>query len=128
MQSSDIPTIGRVDIENKTYKKERSIKSYVDLQHHLAKTYIPCNHQQPCNEASKCLCVNCEKFCSCAIGCKKRAPKCTCKGSCMSSKCGCYNRQRECDPDVCECSSCKNIGIQRGLGKRLKIFNANQRL
>lgn len=112
-------TLRRVDV-NRTSRKERPIKTYGDLKQHLTKTYSPCNHQEACNKTAQCLCVNCEKFCSCAIGCRKRVPKCTCRTSCMSTKCICYSSQRECSPDVCGCHSCKNIGIQRGLGKCLK--------
>ncbi|XP_037028681.1 histone-lysine N-methyltransferase EZH2-like [Bradysia coprophila] len=113
----------RADAKKKSIRKERS-KFHGKLQRHLTQTYSPCNHMEPCDQTTKCMCQNCEKYCSCGLDCKKRMPNCSCKGSCTTLKCLCYFDQRECDAE-CECHSCKNMEIQTGRGKKLQIISSS---
>ena len=99
--------------------------------------YTPCHHPgQPCNEDT-CTCKQagnfCEKFCYCPSDCNQRFPGCKCKSKCTTKACACYFALRECDPDLCftcldgnlefnpETNSCRNVMIQRELGKKLYV-------
>jgi len=99
--------------------------------------YTPCHHPgQPCNE-QHCSCIQagnfCEKFCYCPTECVQRFPGCKCKSKCSSNACSCFLAKRECDPDLCnscldgklefnrETNSCRNVMIQRELGKKMYI-------
>merc|ERR1719471_1638834 len=93
--------------------------------------YSPCPCKSSC-EAS-CQCVSskyfCEKFCQCSSECPNRFPGCRCKAQCNTKQCPCFLAVRECDPDLCKkCGAdeydvskitCRNVLVQRGLGKRL---------
>ena len=99
--------------------------------------YTPCHHPgQTCKE-EYCSCIQagnfCEKFCYCGPECVMRFPGCKCKSKCSSNACNCYLAKRECDPDLCnscldgklefnrETNSCRNIMIQRELGKKMYV-------
>jgi len=100
-------------------------------------SYSPCHHPgKSCTELD-CTCREannfCEKFCYCPPECKHRFPGCRCKSNCTSKHCPCYLASRECDPDLCnscldgklefdlETNSCRNIVLQRRMGKKLTI-------
>jgi len=99
--------------------------------------YTPCYHPgQPCND-EHCSCKQkgnfCEKFCYCPVDCIQRFPGCKCKSKCATNACACFLACRECDPDLCntcldgnlefnpETNSCRNVMIQRELGKKLYV-------
>ncbi|KAK7208054.1 hypothetical protein BZA70DRAFT_272803 [Myxozyma melibiosi] len=100
----------------------------------------PCMHSGPCD--ADCACVDgkvfCEKACGCPPSCPRRYRGCRCTTSrCRTAACECFKWNRECDPDLCRsCGAdeildpknrdivenkryCKNVNLQRGLGKRV---------
>jgi len=100
--------------------------------------YSPCHHPgKKCSEEAYCSCKQaknfCEKYCHCPPDCQDRFTGCRCKSSCTSRQCPCYLSVRECDPDLCRTcldkgleldmdkTSCRNIALQRGWGKKLYI-------
>ena len=106
--------------------------------------YQPCSHDGPCLPTNEhCSCMSngtfCEKFCNCSIDCSHRFPGCSCRSSCLISRCLCYDQNRECDPDLCQkCGasrllnesteiSCANISLQRRLHKQILIAESDGR-
>ncbi|KAK9363792.1 hypothetical protein V1504DRAFT_444559 [Lipomyces starkeyi] len=106
----------------------------------------PCMHSGPCD--SRCPAVIskvfCEKGCACPASCPRRWRGCRCTTSrCRTSTCECFKWNRECDPDMCRsCGAdhvldpknrdivdnkhyCKNVNLQRGLGKRVIVGPSN---
>ncbi|KAK9453029.1 hypothetical protein V1511DRAFT_506318 [Dipodascopsis uninucleata] len=103
----------------------------------------PCMHSGQCEETNCACVVNkvfCEKACACPQSCPRRWRGCRCTTSrCRTSACECYKWNRECDPDLCRsCGAdeildpknrdiveikrfCKNVNLQRGLGKRVIV-------
>ena len=135
------------DVENMrdpTPPKKKKKKKHSQWLNHCRKTqlkdngqkqvhnYSPCDHPgRPCDDS--CLCISsgnyCEKYCQCSADCVNRFPGCQCKGQCNTKQCHCFLAVRECDPDLCtKCGAdqydvsritCRNVMVQRGLGKRL---------
>jgi hypothetical protein len=67
--------------------------------------YIPCSHYGPC---TNCYCIKrlgyCQKYCLCKDTCEYQYPGCKCMDSCDTKSCLCFNKKRECDPELCSCS------------------------
>ncbi|KAF7191242.1 Histone-lysine N-methyltransferase E(z) [Pseudocercospora fuligena] len=116
------------------------------------KPFYPCHHPGlPC-ESAKCSCfvehIMCEKSCSCSRTCPRKFQGCSCSSEktgrgqklvCFDDdRCACFQRGRECDPDLCGacgvCSvldpvykyrelrgQCRNASIQRGVAKHTMI-------
>ncbi|KAK9240494.1 hypothetical protein V1525DRAFT_448022 [Lipomyces kononenkoae] len=106
----------------------------------------PCMHTGPCDSHCPAVIskVFCEKGCACPASCPRRWRGCRCTtGRCRTSACECFKWNRECDPDLCRsCGAdhvldpknrgivdnkhyCKNVNLQRGLGKRVIVGPSN---
>jgi len=131
----------------KSKNKLRAFKTFTANMETVANrhNYSPCDHPgEVCSTQTEgCNCINaenfCDKFCYCSKDCKNRFPGCQCKSNCNSKHCPCYIAGRECDPDLCgkcnagdfdyiphpETSKCKNIAMQRKLGKKLLISKSD---
>ncbi|KHJ88508.1 SET domain protein [Oesophagostomum dentatum] len=97
---------------------------------------IPCSHNGHCDGNPLCVCSSgsgiCSKFCGCPQDCRMRFPGCRCApGNCRTKQCQCYFARWECDPDLCksckcddlsmEGEKCRNVPLQRGHQKLLKV-------
>ncbi|PPJ53297.1 hypothetical protein CBER1_00984 [Cercospora berteroae] len=113
--------------------------------------FFPCHHPGISCSDARCNCYNeriaCEKTCSCGPGCKRKWKGCACQSSTRANpkaklvcwdddRCVCFQKSRECDPDLCgPCGvanvldpvhrhddrilegRCRMASIQRGLAK-----------
>ncbi|KXT13618.1 hypothetical protein AC579_9765 [Pseudocercospora musae] len=116
------------------------------------KPFYPCHHPEMSCESAKCSCyvehIMCEKSCSCSRTCPRKFQGCSCSSEktargqklvCFDDdRCACFQRGRECDPDLCGacgvCSvldpvykhrelpgQCRNASIQRRVAKHTMI-------
>ncbi|ODN02335.1 Histone-lysine N-methyltransferase E(z), partial [Orchesella cincta] len=101
-------------------------------------SFVPCVHnEETCGESCSCLKkgIRCEASCACFRNCKNRFTGCRCYKTCNTKMCPCFVACRECDPDLCKnCGSdkekpedvtCKNVSIQRGIHKNIKVAKSN---
>ncbi|KAI6194883.1 [histone H3]-lysine(27) N-trimethyltransferase [Aphelenchoides besseyi] len=125
--------------DNQVHRAFRAIKWLGDGAVKNNYSYIPCNHDGPCDEQCGCFQRDkiCTKYCACyANDCKIQFPGCRCSaGNCRTKQCPCYYASWECDPDNCKschCAPedesqdpnvllCKNVCFQRGLQKKLSV-------
>ena len=73
----------------------------------------PCFHDGDCEDAeSDCPCVAnrmfCSKTCGRGVASSNFHRGCNCKGTCQRISCSCFANHRECDPDLCGCSTCRD--------------------
>ncbi|KAA1065303.1 hypothetical protein PGT21_034391 [Puccinia graminis f. sp. tritici] len=72
--------------------------------------YVPCSHSGKCFANQDCDCYKlttyCDRFCQCAESCPRRYQGCRCRRIC-DEDCECVQRNRECDPLLCKCPTCK---------------------
>ncbi|KAJ1372986.1 hypothetical protein KIN20_035304 [Parelaphostrongylus tenuis] len=120
--------------------KHRSFRSFTwaDGKGQVAnkERMIPCSHPGHCDGNRQCVCSSgsgiCSKFCGCPQDCRMRFPGCRCApGNCRTKQCQCYFARWECDPDLCksckcddlsmEGEKCRNVPLQRGHQKLLKV-------
>ncbi|GAA5908172.1 hypothetical protein JCM6882_005963 [Rhodosporidiobolus microsporus] len=83
-----------------------------------------------CGATATCSCAAnktwCDRFCGCPPTCSRRFPGCT-DSHCSPDPedCFCARHNRECDPQLCECSSgCGNSHIRLGLVKRVQVVKS----
>ena len=75
--------------------------------------FVPCAHEGPCTDETRCSCAMRRHFCGpeclCPPTCKNRFPGCVCKRTmCRTRACPCFAAERECDPDLCiNCGTCE---------------------
>jgi SET domain len=77
--------------------------------------FYPCLHDGLCRDALNCTCVDNHFFCTVACSWNKYSPNffrgCACSGNC-SQQCTCFLAKRECDPNLCRCSTCTDPAHQ----------------
>ena len=90
----------------------RSMKWSIDGCMKNQHSYVPCNHEGPCDKSCDCFNTNniCTKYCGCwsrADRCAIQFPGCRCSaGNCRTKQCPCYRASWECDPDNCKSCHC----------------------
>ena len=88
--------------------------------------FFPCAHDEECSEET-CSCIDASHFCTLACGWGAESRNffrgCDCKGPCNKIFCTCFGARRECDPDLCKCTTCTDPPNQLALTQRCRNDN-----
>jgi histone-lysine N-methyltransferase EZH2 len=90
----------------KNYKLEW-YKQYRDSK--IFSYFYPCLHDDVCQDTFNCSCIDNNFFCTDACSWNMNSPNffrgCNCGGHC-GQQCTCFLSKRECDPNICKCTTC----------------------
>jgi len=88
--------------------------------------FFPCAHDEECSEET-CSCIDSSHFCTLACGWGAESRNffrgCDCKGPCNRIFCTCFGARRECDPDLCKCTTCTDPPNQLASTQRCRNDN-----
>jgi hypothetical protein len=104
--------------------KQDWYKRYGDAE--IYPFFFPCVHDGPCTEDT-CSCIDSSHFCTLACAWGSDSPNffrgCDCKAKCLTVSCTCVGANRECDPNLCQCTTCSNPPNQLADGQRCRNDN-----
>ena len=90
----------------KNYKPEW-YKQYRDAK--MFSYFQPCLHDDICKDSFNCTCIDNNFFCTDACSWNVNSPNffrgCNCTAHC-GKQCSCFLSKRECDPNLCQCTTC----------------------
>jgi len=102
------------------FSRSKPKKNAANVQQGKAlREFVPCDHEGPCTDSTKCSCaandVYCEKFCACGPECSRKFVGCGCsRGRCNTGACVCYAANRDCDPDLCPSCGASDLPVNKG--------------